>query len=280
MKYYKPTTSGRRGMTSVDYSALTVKKPTKKLTKKLIKKSGRGYRGRITVRHKGGGHKRKYRLIDFNRCDKLGIPAKVASLEYDPNRSCFIALLNYSDGEKRYILAPKGIKVGNEVICQEKAEMKVGNRMQLKNILSGSFVYNIELLPGQGGRMVRAAGNTAQIIAHENGYAHLKLPSGEVRMVRENCLASFGQLSNLEHSVTVIGKAGRSRWLGRRPTVRGSAMNASDHPHGGGENRQSIGLRKGPKTPWGKLAYGVKTRKSKKASNRLILKRRTKKKKS
>lgn len=278
MKYYKPTTPGRRGMTSVDYSALTGNKPAKKLTKKLVKKSGRGYRGRITVRHKGGGHKRKYRLIDFKRCDKLDIPAKVASLEYDPNRSCFIALLNYSDGEKRYILAPQGMKVGDKVICQEKAEMKIGNRMQLKNILPGSFVYNIELLPGQGGRIVRAAGSAAQIMAHENNYTHLKLPSGEVRMVRESCFASFGQIGNLEHNATVIGKAGRSRWMGRRPTVRGSAMNASDHPHGGGENRQSIGLRKGPKTPWGKLAFGVKTRKGKKASNKLILKRRSKKK--
>jgi len=266
-------------MTSIDYSVLTKTKPAKKLTKKLVKKSGRGYRGRVTVRHKGGGHKRKYRLIDFERYDKIDVPANIVSLEYDPNRSCFIALLNYLDGEKRYILAPDGIKVGHKVICQEKAALKIGNRMQLKNILSGSFVYNIELSPKQGGKIVRSAGSSAQIMAHEGGYTHLKLPSGEIRMVKEDCLASFGQISNPEHNTVVIGKAGRSRWMGRRPTVRGSAMNACDHPHGGGENRQSIGLRKGPKTPWGKLAYGVKTRKNKKASNKLILKKRTKKKK-
>jgi len=279
MKRYKPTTPGRRGMTSIDYSVLTKTKPAKKLTKKLVKKSGRGYRGRVTVRHKGGGHKRKYRLIDFKRYDKIDVPANIVSLEYDPNRSCFIALLNYLDGEKRYILAPDGIKVGHKVICQEKAVLRIGNRMQLKNILSGNFVYNIELSPKQGGKIVRSAGSSAQIMAHEGGYTHLKLPSGEIRMVKEDCLASFGQISNPEHNTVVIGKAGRSRWMGRRPTVRGSAMNACDHPHGGGENRQSIGLRKGPKTPWGKLAYGVKTRKNKKASNKLILKKRTKKKK-
>jgi large subunit ribosomal protein L2 len=278
MKKYKPTTPGRRGMSSVDYSSLTKKKPEKKLTKKLTKKAGRGYRGRITTRHKGGGHKRKYRVVDFKRFDKMDIPAKVVSIEYDPNRSCFIALLNYQDGEKRYILAPDGLKIGQEVICQEKAPLKIGNRMELKNILVGTQVYNIELLPRKGGQMIRSAGSTAQVMAHEGGYTHLKLASGEIRMVKDNCLASIGQLSNLEHNAVVIGKAGRSRWLGRRPTVRGSAMNPCDHPHGGGENRQSIGLRKGPKTPWGKLAYGVKTRK-KKASDRLILKRRTKKKK-
>ncbi len=278
MKRYKPTTPGRRGMTSVDYSSLTKKKPEKKLTKKLVKKAGRGYRGRITTRHKGGGHKRKYRLIDFKRHDKMGVPAKVVSIEYDPNRSCFIALLNYQDGEKRYILAPDGLKVGQEVICQEKAPAKVGNRMQIKNIPAGTQVYNVELTPLRGGQLIRSAGSAAQVMAHEGGYSHLKMPSGEIRMVRENCLASVGQLGNPEHNTVVIGKAGRSRWLGRRPTVRGSAMNACDHPHGGGENRQSIGLRKGPKTPWGRLAFGVKTRKKKKASDKLILKRRIKKK--
>lgn len=278
MKRYKPTTPGRRGMTSVDYSSLTKKKPEKKLTKKLVKKAGRGYRGRITTRHKGGGHKRKYRLIDFKRHDKMGISAKVVSIEYDPNRSCFIALLNYQDGEKRYVLAPDGLEVGQEVVCQEKAPAKIGNRMQIKNIPAGTQVYNIELTPLRGGQMIRSAGSAAQVMAHEGGYTHLKMPSGEIRMVRENCLASLGQLANPEHNTVVIGKAGRSRWLGRRPTVRGSAMNARDHPHGGGENRQSIGLRKGPKTPWGKLAFGVKTRKKKKASDKLILKRRIKKK--
>jgi len=277
MKYYKPTTPGRRGMTSVDFSSLTESKPAKKLTKKLVQKAGRGYGGRITVRHKGGGHKRKYRVVDFKRFDKLDIPAKVASIEYDPNRSSFIALIHYLDGEKRYILSPDGLKVGQEVICQEKAPVRLGNRMQLKNIPSASQVYNVELLPKRGGQIIRSAGSTAQLMANEGGFSHLKLPSGEVRMIREDCFASLGQLSNIEHGAVVIGKAGRSRWLGRRPTVRGSAMNAVDHPHGGGENRQSIGLRKGPKTPWGKLAYGVKTRK-KKSSDKLILKRRSKKK--
>ena len=279
MKRYKPTTPGRRGMTSVDYSILTKKGPEKKLTKKLVKKAGRGYRGRITVRHRGGGHKRKYRLIDFKRFDKMDVPAKVASIEYDPNRSSFIALLYYQDGEKRYILSPDGLKKGQQVICQEKAPLQIGNRMQLKNILTGSQVYNIELLPQKGGQLIRSAGSSAQVMAHEGGYTHLKLASGEIRMVRDNCLASLGQLSNPEHNTVIIGKAGRSRWMGRRPTVRGSAMNPVDHPHGGGENRQSIGLRRGPKTPWGKLAYGVKTRKKKKPSNKFILKRRMKKKK-
>ena len=278
MKKHKPITPGRRGMSKLDFSALTKKKSEKKLTKKLVRSFGRGHKGRITTRHKGGGHKRKYRLIDFKRFDKIGIPATVMAIEYDPNRSCFIAFLNYLDGEKRYILAPHGLKEGDQVICQEETPLKKGNRMRIKNIPIGSQVYNVELLPGKGGQVIRSAGSAAQVMAHEGGYAHLKMPSGEIRMVKENCLASLGQLSNLEHNTIISGKAGRSRWLGRRPTVRGSAMNPCDHPHGGGENRQSIGLRKGPKTPWGKLAYGVKTRK-KKASDRLILKRRAKKKK-
>ncbi len=277
MKRYKPVTPGRRGMTSVDYSSISKVKPVKKLTKKLLQKAGRGFGGKITVRHKGGGHKRKYRVIDFKRHDKMGIKAKVASIEYDPNRTCFIALLNYTDGEKRYVLAPDKLEVGQEVICKEKAPLKIGNRMELRNILVGTQVYNIELHPKKGGQMIRSAGSWAQVMAHEGGHTHLKLASSEVRMVQETCMASIGQLSNTEHNTVVIGKAGRSRWMGKRPTVRGSAMNACDHPHGGGENRQSIGLRRGPKTPWGKLAYGVKTRK-KKASNRLILKKRTKKK--
>lgn len=278
MKKYKPTTPGRRGMTTVDYSVLTKRKPEKKLTKRLVKKAGRGYFGHITVRHQGGGHKKKYRLIDFKRSDKMDIPAKVASIEYDPNRSCFVALLYYKDGEKRYILAPDKLKVDDSVICQEKAPVCVGNRMELKNIIPGSQVYNIELMPKKGGQIVRSAGSSAQVMSRDSGFVHLKLPSGEVRMVKENCLASLGQLSNYEHNTVVIGKAGRSRWMGKRPTVRGSAMNPCDHPHGGGENRQSIGLRRGPKTPWGKLAYGVKTRK-KKHSDKLIIKRRVKKKK-
>ncbi|MFH1451364.1 MAG: 50S ribosomal protein L2 [bacterium] len=278
MKYYKPTTPGRRGMTSVDFSALTKKEPERKLVKKLAKTAGRGYRGRITTRHKGGGHKRRYRLIDFKQCDKLDIPARVAAIEYDPNRSCFIALLNYKDGEKRYILAPDELKVGQEVICQEKAPLAAGNRMKLKHIIVGTQVHNVELLPGKGGQIAKSAGSFVQVMAQEGGYAHLKMPSGEIRLVRDECFASLGQLSNLEHNMVVIGKAGRSRWLGRRPTVRGSAMNPVDHPHGGGENRQPIGLRKGPKTPWGKLAFGVKTRK-KKPGDKFILKRRSKKRK-
>ena len=277
MKKYKPTTPGRRGMTVVDYSVLTKTKPEKKLTKKLVQKSGRGYLGRITVRHRGGGHKRKYRLVDFKRSDKIDIPAKVAAIEYDPNRSCFIALLYYKDGEKRYVLSPEGLKIGAEIICQEKASVAVGNRMALKNIIPGSQVYNVELTPRKGGQIVRAAGSSAQLMANEGGFVHIKFPSGEVRMVKEDCMASLGQLSNYEHNTVVIGKAGRNRWMGKRPTVRGSAMNPCDHAHGGGENRQSIGLRRGPKTPWGKLAYGVKTRK-KKYSDKLIIKRRVKKK--
>jgi len=261
----------------VDFSALAKKKPEKKLTKKLVRRFGRGYRGRITSRHKGGGRKRKYRLIDFKRFDKLDIPAKVVSLEYDPNRSCFIALLNYRDGQKRYVLAPNGLKVGDEIICREKGPLKTGNRLKLKNIPTGSQVYNVELHPNRGGQLIRAAGSAAQVLANEAGYSHLKLSSNEVRMVREECWASLGQLTNPEHNMVVLGKAGRGRWLGRRPTVRGSAMNPVDHPHGGGENRQPIGLRKGPKTPWGKLAYGVKTRK-RKASDKLILKKRIRKK--
>jgi len=279
MKHYKPTTPGRRGMTSVDYSVLTKDKPEKKLVKKLNRKAGRGYRGQITTRHKGGGHKRRYRLIDFKRCDKMGVPAIVTSFEYDPNRSSFISLLNYKDGEKRYILAPEGIKVGNEVVCDEKAPLKPGNRMHLKNISPGTQVYNIEFLSKKGGQMIRSAGCSAQVMSHDAGDTHLKLSSGEIRMVRANCFASVGQLSNFEHGAVVIGKAGRSRWMGHRPVVRGSAMNACDHPHGGGENRQSIGLKKGPKTPWGKLAFGVKTRKKKKVSSRFIIKPRVKKKK-
>lgn len=277
MKKYKPTTPGRRGMSVVDYSGLTKKKPEKKLLKKVNKKSGRGYRGRITTRHKGGGHKRRYRLIDFKRCDRVDIPAKVVSIEYDPYRSCFIALLHYKDGEKRYMLSPEGLKIGQEVICRKKAPVKTGNRMHLKNIPSGTPIYNIELMPKKGGQIARAAGGSAQIMAHDAGYAQVKLSSGEIRIIKEDCLASIGQLSNIEHNMVVIGKAGRSRWMGRRPTVRGSAMNPCDHPHGGGENKQPIGLRRGPKTPWGKLAFGVKTRKAKKASNKLILKGRGKK---
>jgi large subunit ribosomal protein L2 len=278
MKKYKPITPGRRGMTKADDSQLTKgARPFKKLLKTKKSKAGRS-KGRITVRHKGGGHKRKYRVIDFKRIDKLGMPAKVESIEYDPNRSCFIALVTYKDGEKRYILAPQDLEKGDQVIADEKTSLKPGNRMLLKNIPVGIFVYNIELLPTQGGKMVRSAGNSAQVMAIEGGYAQLTLPSSEVRMVSEKAMASIGALSKPEHAFVNLGKAGRKRWLGIRPTVRGSAMNPVDHPHGGGEGRAPIGLRRGPKTPWGKQAYGVKTRKKKKYSNKFILKRRKKKK--
>ena len=279
MKVYKPTTPARRGMTKADDKQLTKKvKPFKKLLKIKKSKAGRSKQGKITVRHKGGGHKRKYRLIDFKRLDKFGIPTKVKSIEYDPNRSSYIALIVYKDGEKRYILAPQDLKRDDEVIADEKTILKPGNRMALKNIPIGTFVYNVEIIPGQGGKIVRSAGASAQVSAVEGGYAQLVFPSGEVRMILDKAMVSIGSLSNPEHGFVNLGKAGRSRWLGVRPTVRGSAMNPVDHPHGGGEGRSPIGIRKGPKTPWGKKAYGVKTRKKKKYSDKFILKRRKKKK--
>lgn len=278
MKIYKPTTPGRRQMTGIDYKkVITARKPYKPLIEALKKKAGRNRQGKITVRHRGGGHKRKYRIIDFKR-NKFDIPAKVESIEYDPNRSTFIALVTYKDGEKRYILAPQDLKVGDEVITGEKVPLKPGNRMPLKNIPVGTFVYNTELIPGRGGQIVRSAGTGAQITAIEGGYVHLTLPSSEIRMVPENAMASIGSLSKPEHRFVNIGKAGRSRWLGKRPVVRGVAMNPVDHPHGGGEGRSPVGLRKGPKTPWGKKAYGVKTRKKKKYSDKFIVRRRKKKK--
>jgi large subunit ribosomal protein L2 len=277
MKIFKPLTPGRRQMTKADDSQLTKRvRPFKALLEIKKSKAGRS-RGRISVRHRGGGHKKKYRLIDF-RMNKLNIAAKVVSIEYDPNRSSFIALVVYKDGEKRYILAPHELKVGDEIITGEKAPLKPGNRMFLKDIPVGTFVYNIELIPGQGGKIVRSAGNSAQVMALEGGYVHLTLPSGEVRMVSEKAMASIGSLSNPEHKFENLGKAGRMRWIGVRPTVRGSAMNPVDHPHGGGEGRAPIGLRRGPKTPWGKQAFGVKTRKRKKYSDKLILKKRRHKK--
>ncbi len=279
MKIYKPTTPGRRKMTAIDYKQFLSgkNKPQKSLTKPIKKKAGRNKQGRITVRHKGGGHKRKYRVIDFKR-NKIDIPAKVISIEYDPNRSAFIALVEYKDKEKKYILAPQGLKVGAEVITSEQVPLNPGNRMCLEKMPVGSFVYNIELHPGQGGKIVRSAGAGAQVTATEGGYTRLILPSSEIRMIPKKAKASFGVVSNPEHRFVNQGKAGRSRWLGKRPTVRGSAMNSVDHPHGGGEGRAPIGLKKGPKTPWGKQAYGVKTRKKKKYSNKFIIKRRKKKK--
>lgn len=277
MKIYRPTTPSRRKMTGIDYKKFlttTKSEPYKSLVLPLKKKAGRSS-GRITVRHQGGGHKKKYRIIDF-RQEKFNIPAIIETIEYDPNRATFISLVKYQDGERRYVLAPQDLKVGDEIIVSEKASFKPGNRMALKNIPVGTFVHNIELYPGRGGKIVRSAGNYAQVTAHEGGYTHLTLPSTEVRMVLENCMASIGALSNPEHRFVVLGKAGRTRWLGIRPTVRGSAMNPVDHPHGGGEGRAPVGLRKGPKTLWGKQAYGVKTRKKKKYSDKFIVRRRIK----
>ncbi len=279
MKFYRPTTPSRRKMTGIDFGILTKNKPEKSLIFPLKKKSGRNNQGRITVRHRGGGAKKKYRLIDFSSGqDKLGVPAKVLSLEYDPCRTSFIALIQYSGEEKRYILAPQELKVGDEIICQEKAEFKPGNRMKLKNIIVGTPAYNIELTPGRGGQMVRSAGVCAKVLAREGGYVNLVLPSTEIRRGSEECFASIGSLSKPEHAFVNLGKAGRSRHLGIRPAVRGKAMNPCDHPHGGGEGNTTIGL-KYPKTPWGKPARGVKTRKRKKHSDKLIIRRRKKKRK-
>ncbi len=253
-------------------SVLTKKKPEKSLTVPLKKTGGRGNTGKITVRHKGGGEKRKYRIIDFGQ-EKIGIPAKVEAIEYDPNRSAFIMLLLYRNGKKAYQLAPEGIKVGDEIICQENAPLKIGNRLKLKNIPVGSEVFNVELFPGRGGQIVRSAGTFAQVLSHENDYVQLCLPSKEVRRFSGECFATIGRVSNIEHKTRKLTKAGDSRHRGIRPTVRGAAMNPRDHPHGGGEGKAPIGL-KYPKTPWGKPARGVKTRKKHKLSDKYIVKRR------
>lgn len=263
-------------MTSTDYSGLTKKKPEKKLLVSLKKRAGRGSSGRITTRHKGGGVKKLYRRVDFGQ-KKLDIPAKVVALEYDPYRPAFIALLEYGDGEKKYIIAPHGLKIGDQIIYGEKTPVSLGNRMRLKNIPEGTMVYNIEVLPEGGGKMVRGAGTGAKILAHDSGSTQLEMPSSEIRKVSEKCFASVGTVSNPEHRYVKLGKAGRVRKMGRRPTVRGSAMVPADHPHGGGEGKAPIGL-KYPKTPWGKPARGVKTRK-RKTSNKFIIQRRKKKKK-
>ncbi|HUT96173.1 MAG TPA: 50S ribosomal protein L2 [Candidatus Paceibacterota bacterium] len=278
MKNYKPTSPGTRGRIGIEYSkVLTTSKPKKSLLGSFKKQAGRNKQGRITVRHQGGGHKQLYRIVDFRR-DKIDIPAKVKTIEYDPNRSAFIALICYADGEKRYILASQEMKVGDEIITSEKTIIKPGNRMALKNIPVGTFVYNIELIPSQGGKIVRTAGSGAQVSAQEGRHVHLTLPSTEIRMVKADCMATIGALSNPEHIFTNMGKAGRMRWKGVRPRVRGTAMNPVDHPHGGGEGRTPIGLRRGPKTPWGKQAFGVKTRKTRKYSDTFIIKRRIHKK--
>jgi large subunit ribosomal protein L2 len=273
VKKYKPTSPGRRFVTTASFEEITKTEPEKSLLAPLKKQSGRNNQGRLTVRHRGGGHKRMYRIIDFKR-DKDAIPAKVASIEYDPNRSARIALLNYADGEKRYILAPHGLSVGTVIESGPKADIKVGNALPLANIPVGTMVHNIELYPGRGGQLVRSAGASAQLMAKEGKYATLRMPSGEMRMVLQTCRATIGQVGNIEHENITIGKAGRSRLMGKRPSVRGVVMNPVDHPHGGGEGRSPVG--RNPVTPWGKPALGARTRK-KKASDRLIVKRRNKK---
>ncbi|AEG58598.1 50S ribosomal protein L2 [Desulforamulus ruminis] len=272
VKNFKPTSPGRRFVTVSDFSEITKTEPEKSLLEPLKKTGGRNAQGRLTVRHQGGGHKRMFRLIDFKR-KKDGIPAKVASVEYDPNRSARIALLHYADGEKRYILAPVGLKVGTTIVSGPDSDIKVGNCLPLKNIPVGTVVHNIELHPGAGAQLVRSAGGSAQLMAKEGKHATLRLPSGEMRMVLQECRATIGQVGNLEHENITIGKAGRSRHLGIRPTVRGKVMNPVDHPHGGGEGRNPIG--RNPVTPWGKPAQGARTR-GKKKSDRLIVKRRNK----
>ena len=272
IKKYKPTTPGRRGMSTLVNTEITDSKPERSLLDSFNKEGGRNNNGRITTRHQGGGHKRLYRIIDFKR-NKDSIVANVASIQYDPNRSANIALLNYVDGEKRYIIAPKGLTVGMKVISDVKADIKVGNAMELVNIPDGTFVHNVELKPGKGGQMARSAGTSVQILGQEGRYSILRLTSGEVRKVLSNCRATIGVVGNEDHNLVNIGKAGRTRWMGIRPTVRGSVMNPVDHPHGGGEGRTPIG-RKSPMTPWGKKAMGVKTRKVKQASSKLIVRRR------
>ncbi|MFC4075411.1 50S ribosomal protein L2 [Salinithrix halophila] len=274
IKHFKPTSPGRRQMTVSTFDEITTDKPEKSLTTNLIKKAGRNNQGRLTMRHQGGGHKRKYRIIDFKR-NKDGIPGKVATVEYDPNRSANIALIHYADGEKRYILHVHGLKVGDTIVSGPEADIKVGNALPLENIPVGSTIHNIELKPGAGGQMARAAGASAQLLGKDGKYAILRLASGETRMVNRQCRATLGQVGNLDHELINVGKAGRSRWKGVRPTVRGSVMNPADHPHGGGEGRAPIG-RKSPVSPWGKPTIGYKTRKKNKPSDKYIVRRRKK----
>jgi large subunit ribosomal protein L2 len=274
IKKYKPTSNGRRGMTSSDFAEITTSTPEKSLLAPLTRKGGRNNQGKLTVRHQGGGHKRQYRLIDFKR-NKDGIPGRVATIEYDPNRSANIALINYVDGEKRYILAPKNLVVGLEITSGPEADIKVGNALPLVNIPVGTVIHNIELKPGKGGQLVRSAGTSAQVLGKEGKYVLVRLNSGEVRMILAECRATIGQVGNEQHELIKIGKAGRSRWLGKRPTVRGSVMNPNDHPHGGGEGRSPIG-RKSPMSPWGKPTLGFKTRKKKNKSDKFIVRRRKK----
>lgn len=276
IKVYKPTSPGRRDMTSQTYEEVTRMSPEPMLTRGLRKHGGRNHRGKITIRHRGGGHKRRFREIDFNRRDKFDVPARVASIEYDPNRSARIAMVVYADGEKRYIVAPLGLRVGDQIMSGPKADIRPGNALPLINIPLGTLVHNVEMQVGKGAQMVRAAGTSAQLLAKDHPqYVTLRLPSGEERYVPQDCLATIGQVGNVEHGNVKLGKAGRKRHLGVRPTVRGSAMNPNDHPHGGGEGRSPIGMS-GPKTPWGQPAQGRRTRKNK-ATDRYIFRRRSKK---
>ncbi len=274
IKVYKAITNGRRHMTSLDFAEITTSKPEKSLLAPLPKKAGRNNQGKITVRHHGGGHKKQYRIIDFKR-NKDNVPAKVATIEYDPNRSANIALLHYVDGEKRYIIAPKELQVGQVVVSGPEADIKIGNTLPLANIPVGTLIHNIELKPGKGGQLVRSAGASAQVLGKEGKYVLVRLKSGEVRMILATCRATIGEVGNEQHGLVNIGKAGRTRWLGKRPTVRGSVMNPNDHPHGGGEGRTSIG-RKSPMSPWGKPTLGKKTRSKKARSNKFIVRARNK----
>lgn len=275
IKKLKPTSPGRRFMTVSAYEEITNTTPERSLLEDLRHQGGRNVHGRITVRHRGGGAKRKYRVIDFKR-NKDGVPAKVATIEYDPNRSANIALLHYADGEKRYIISPLGLKVGDQVVSGAGADIKIGNALMIKDIPVGTMIHNIELKPGRGGQVVRSAGNSAQLLAKESAYAHVRLPSGEVRLIAMNCKATIGQVGNADHELIKLGKAGRRRHMGWRPSVRGSVMNPNDHPHGGGEGKSPIG-RPGPVTPWGKPTLGYKTRKKKNPSDKFIVRRRGKK---
>ncbi|MEA3346149.1 MAG: 50S ribosomal protein L2 [Chloroflexota bacterium] len=274
IKVYKPTSSGRRGMTDPTFEEITEEEPEKSLLAPWKREGGRNVQGRTTIRYRGGGHKRRYRIIDFKR-DKLGIPARVASIEYDPNRSARIALLNYADGEKRYIIAPLGLMVGDTIMSGSGVDIKVGNALPLSDIPVGTPVHNIELKPGRGGQLARAAGTSARVVAREGDYVHLRLPSSEVRLIPRRCMATIGQVGNVEHGSIKLGKAGRKRWLGRRGRVRGSAMTPEAHPHGGGEGRAPVGMPS-PKSPWGKRTMGKKTRKRKDTDKYIIQPRRRK----
>lgn len=275
IKFYKPTTPGRRGMSITDYSVLSKVEPEKSLLSPISKNAGRNSYGRITVRHRGGGNRRKYRIIDFKR-NKDNIPAKVLTLEYDPNRSAHIALLQYEDGEKRYIVAPQGLAVGDTVVSGSQVDIKPGNAMKLSDIPTGTFIHNVEMYPGKGAQLARSAGTMAQLMGKENNMALIRLPSGEMRYIPLNCMATVGQVGNIDHENVKIGKAGRKRHMGFRPVVRGSAMNPNDHPHGGGEGKSPIG-HPGPLTPWGKPALGYKTRERHSRSDKFIVKRRNSK---